>query len=175
MAVRTQIANLRSAGPLNVTEAREAEYREPGVGLAVYAAAAFSLVAAMVHLWATPQHAWIWWGYGAFFVAIALSQGLFSVVLLRWPSQLLAVAGILGNLTVILLYVFTRTSGVPLGPHAGKVEDAGLLDMTATVVEMGLVVVLVMLLSGAYRTRMLNALLLVGAAIWTLRLLGFLS
>lgn len=175
MAVRTQITNLRSAGPLNVTKARKAEYREPGVGLAVYAAAAFSLVAAMAHLWATPQHTWIWWGYGAFFVAIALSQGLFSVVLLRWPSQLLAVAGILGNLTVILLYVFTRTSGVPVGPHAGKVEDAGLLDMTATIVEMGLVVVLVMLLSGTYRTTMLNAFLLIGAGIWALRLLGFLS
>jgi hypothetical protein len=145
------------------------------VGAALYVAAALSLVAALIHLWMVPEHVWLWWGYGAFFLATALAQGLFGVALLRCPVAPLAVAGICGNLAVLLLYVFTRTSGVPYGPHAGKVEEAGILDMTATLTEMGLVVVLVTLLSGAYRRTMINALLLLGAAVWALRLLGVLS
>jgi hypothetical protein len=76
-----------------------------------------SLVAALIHLWVVPGHAWIWWGYGVFFLATALAQGLLGVALLRWPVAPLAVAGICGNLAVVLLYVFTRTSGVPIGPH----------------------------------------------------------
>lgn len=144
-------------------------------GAALYVAASLSLVASVIHLWMVPGHAWVWWGYGVFFLAAALAQGLLGVALLRWPVAPLAVAGIFGNLAVVLLYVFTRTSGVPFGPHAGKVEDAAILDMTATLAEMGLVVVLLTLLSGAYRRAMLNVLLFLGAAVWALRLLGFLS
>ncbi len=154
------------------------ESREAGIewgGGVVVAAVTLSLVAALIHLWATPEHALLWWGYGAFFLATALAQGLFSVMLLRWPAVPLALVGIVGNLAVILLYVYSRTAGVPFGPHAGEVEEVGILDMTATLAEMSLVVVLIMLLSGAYRTMMINALLLVGAAVWTLRILGYLS
>lgn len=153
--------------------AREAAL-ERGEGVVVVAAA-LSFVAASIHLWAVPGHAWIWWGYGVFFLVTALAQGLLGVALLRWPAAPLVLAGILGNLAVVLLYVFTRTSGVPFGPHAGRVEEAGILDMSATLAEMGLIVALVILLPGAYRATMINALLLVGAAVWALRLLGFLS
>ena len=38
---------------------------------AVYAAAALSLAAALVHLWVAPGHFELWWGYGAFFLAAA--------------------------------------------------------------------------------------------------------
>lgn len=138
-------------------------------------AAALSLVAALIYLWAVPIQAWIWWGYGAFFVAVALFQGLLAVALLRWPKALLALAGISGNLAVIFSYVFTRTAGVPFGPHAGRVKEVGVLDMSAVLAEMGLVVLLVTLLPGAYRSATLNALLLLGAAMWALRLLGFFS
>ena len=32
----------------------------------LYAAAALSLLAALIHLWVTPEHFEEWWGYGAF-------------------------------------------------------------------------------------------------------------
>jgi hypothetical protein len=143
--------------------------------VAICASAALSLVTVVIHLWAVPEYAWIWWGYGIFFLATALSQGLFGVALLRWPSQPLAVTGILGNLSVVLLYVWTRTSGVPYGPHAGKVEEAGILDMMATLAEMGLIIILVTMLDGAYRRTTTNALLLLGIVVWAFRLSGFLS
>ncbi|QIN79375.1 hypothetical protein GBA65_13595 [Rubrobacter marinus] len=165
-----QDTGLDAYGPRSGEAPAEASL-EQGVGLVVVAAV-LSLVAALVHLWMVPGYAWIWWGYGVFFLSTALAQGLLGVALLRWPAAPVVVAGISGNLAVMLLYVFTRTSGVPFGPHAGKVEDAGLLDMTATLAEMGLVVLLVTLLSGAYRRVVINALLLLGAAVWALRLLG---
>ena len=49
----------------------------------VYAASGLSVAAALVHLWATPAHLLDWWAYGAFFLAVALCQGAFAVLLLR--------------------------------------------------------------------------------------------
>ena len=144
-------------------------------GITVYAAAALSLVAATIHLWALPEHLLMWWGYGAFFLAAALSQGICAVLLLRWPAAPVLLAGIWGNLSIVVLYVVTRTSGVPLGPHAGKMEEAGLLDMAATASELGIVFALVTLLGGVHRRRTINALLLLGAVIWALRFAGVLS
>ncbi len=170
-------AGLEAHGP-RIAAVGPAAPSETGLELgggAVVGAASLSLVAALIHLWMISGHAWLWWGYGVFFLVTALAQGLLGVALLRWPVAPIVLAGIWGNLAVVLLYVFTRTVGVPFGPHTGKVEDAGILDMTATFTEMGLVVVLLTLLSGAYRTATINALLLVGAGIWALRLLGYLS
>lgn len=42
--------------------------RRAGVpGPAVYAAAAFSLTAAMTHLWVAPEHLMLWWAFGVSF------------------------------------------------------------------------------------------------------------
>lgn len=99
--------------------------------LAVYAASVISIAAAAIHLWATPGHFVEWWAYGVFFLVIALAQGLFGVLLPRWPNQTIALAGIWGNLAIVLLYLLSRTSGIPVGPHAGLAEEAGVLDMAA--------------------------------------------
>ena len=150
---------------------------EVGVGRmspAVYAAAGLAFAAALIHLWATPEHFEEWWGYGAFFVAAATGQGIFGVALLRRSTQPLLLAGIWSNVAIVVLYVVTRTRGIPLGPHGGMVEDAGVLDMLATVAEVGMIVALVVLLGGGYRGWTLNALLLVGVVLWVLRLTGVL-
>jgi len=43
-------------------------------------------------------------------------------------------------LAVVLLWLVTRTAGIPLiGPHAGDVEAAGALDLTCTLSEVGIV------------------------------------
>jgi hypothetical protein len=89
----------------------------------LYVAAALSLVAALVHLWAMPEHFERWWGYGAFFLFVAIAQGFYGVALLRWSRPPFFLLGVTGNLAVVILYVVTRTVGVPFfGPHAGEVE-----------------------------------------------------
>lgn len=165
-------AHEETAGRLPTGEVREGVAR-PAVAL--YAAAALSLAAALIHLWALPEHLVSWWGYGVFFLIAAVAQGVFAVLLLRWPAAPVLAAGIWGNLSVVVLYVVTRTSGVPAGPHAGEVETAGVLDLAATAAELGVVLALVTMLGGGLRRRTVNALLLLGAALWALRLAGVLS
>jgi hypothetical protein len=143
------------------------------VGLAVYTAVSLSLAAALIHLWAAPQHLEEWWAYGAFFLGTALVQGLWSLTFLRWPSsQVLCSFGIWSNLAIVGMYVLTRTAGVPFGPHVGHVEDPEVLGMVATVAEIGIIVASAALLEETPRRRTINALLVIGAGLWAARLLN---
>ncbi len=102
-----------------------------------------TLVAASMHAWVMPEHFEEWWGYGVFFLLVAAAQGFYGVALLRRPGPPLFLLGIAGNLAVVVLYVVTRTVGIPfLGPHAGEVEEVGILGLSATVVEVALVIAL---------------------------------
>ncbi len=123
-------------------------------GTLLYGSAALSLVAGLIHAWAMPEHYREWWGYGAFFVVVASAQVFLSDALLYRPRRRLFLAGVVGNLGVISLYVVTRTVGVPFfGPHAGEVEEMGLIDLLSIVVELALVITLVVLLRVRLATR----------------------
>ena len=126
-------------------------------GRILYPAAGLSLTAALVHVWAMPEHFREWWAYGAFFLLVALAQSLFGVALLRWPQRPLFLAGIAGNLSIVSLYIVTRTAGVPFfGPHAWHPEAVGALDLAATTAEVSLVVALVALAKGLAAPRAIN-------------------
>src|SRR5687767_9272314 len=128
----------------------------------VRVAATLSLLAAAVHAAVVEDHLAEWWGYGAFFIAASLAQGLYGLVLFAlparpaWPAsdwlawrRRLYLAGIAGNLAVIALYAVTRTVGIPLlGPEAGTVEAVGALDAASKAFEAGLVACLLVLLRG---------------------------
>src|SRR3712207_7654250 len=64
--------------------------------------------------------------------------------LFRSPSRpLLLLLGVGGNLSIVVLYLLTRTVGIPFfGPHAGEVEGVGVADLSATAAELALVVAL---------------------------------
>jgi hypothetical protein len=52
------------------------------------------------------------------------------------PARPLLLFGVAGNLTIVILWLVTRTSGIPLlGPHAGDVEEVGALDLLCTLAE----------------------------------------
>ena len=105
----------------------------------LYTVAAFSMVAALIHLWVTPEHFEEWWGYGTFFLVAAIAQGAFGVALLRRPRRLLLLLGLGGNVSIVALYLVTRTVGVPLfGPNAGEIEGLGAMDLCATVSELAI-------------------------------------
>ena len=114
-----------------------------GGGRTLYAAAALSLLAALIHLWVTPEHFEEWWGYGAFFLVTALAQALYAPLVLALPTRMVLLLGIAGNLTVVVLYLLTRTVGIPeFGPGAGEVEGVGFIDLCATASEVGIAVAL---------------------------------
>ncbi len=136
-------------------------------GPALYAAAALSLAAALIHLWVTPEHFEEWWGYGVFFLVSALAQVLYVPLLLRWPNRMVLLLGVGGNLAIVLLYLLTRTAGVPLfGPEAGEVEGVGFIDVCATTSELGIVAALgALLLRGLSTERRRLVLLVVAVAL----------
>ena len=120
----------------------------------LYVAAVLSLVAGLIHAWAMPGHYREWWGYGAFFLVVAIAQVFLSDALLYRPRRRLFLAGVVGNLAVITIYVVTRTVGVPFfGPHAGEVEAMGAIDLLSIVVELVLVIALAVLLRVRLATR----------------------
>lgn len=117
-------------------------HRVPWESVAILRAAmALSLLAASVHLWVVPEHLEEWWGYGTFFLVLAAAQGVYAFGLLRRASSLpFLLLGVAGNLSVVILWLVTRTTGVPfLGPHAGEVEEIGILDLACTLAEIGIV------------------------------------
>ena len=112
-----------------------------GTDAALRAVAALSLLAAAIHAWVVPEHLEEWWGYGAFFLVCALAQGLYALGLLRRPSRPFLLLGVGGNLAVVILWLVTRTTGIPLlGPHAGEIEEVGGLDLICTFAEIGVVI-----------------------------------
>ena len=114
----------------------------------LHAAAALSLLAALIHTWVIYEHYGEWWGYGLFFFGVGSVQGCYAGTLLLWPRRLIYRLGIACNVAIILLYVVTRTVGIPfLGPDAGMVEQVGTLDLFCTYVELALVLALLALAS----------------------------
>ena len=108
-------------------------------------AIALTMGAAMIHLWAMPEHFEEWWIYGVLFLLVALLQGFYGVALWLWGGRTVFILGMGGNLAVVVFYLVTRTVGVPFGPHVGEVEAVGVLDLAATTSEVALVVTLALL------------------------------
>ena len=113
----------------------------------LYWAAGLSTLAGLIHLWFAPEHFEEWFGYGLFFVVAGVAQLIFVLLLLiRKPASVVLLAGIIGNVLIIGLYLVTRRLGIPLGPHTGEIEPIGTLDATATLAEIALIICLLLLL-----------------------------
>jgi hypothetical protein len=136
--------------------------------------ASLLFVAAWLHLVVLGPHLREWWAYGVFFLAAALGQTALAVLLLRRTPPWLVLTGIVGNVAIVGMYVLSRTNGPPLGPHAGRPEAAGLLDVACTVAELGAIVASLGLLPAPLARRTGTVLALIGLALWTARLTGVL-
>ena len=94
-----------------------------------------SFCAALIHSAVMPAHfsQSVW--YGSFFLVTALTQLAFAVAILIRPSRQLVLAGVLGALTVVALWILSRVAGVPIGPDRGATEPFGILDSLASLGE----------------------------------------
>jgi hypothetical protein len=124
-------------------------------------AGGLSIAAALLHGAIIQEHFLEWPGYGAFFMFAMAAQGIYGLVIVgtrlmegeplsaRWPVarlRLWYLAGIVGNVLLVLLYVESRTLGIPAGPQAGEVEAVTPLGVLVKLIELALVGVLVALL-----------------------------
>jgi len=104
------------------------------------ALALLSMGAAVIHFVVIPGHWDEYWGQGLFFIIAAIAQLLWAVWVLVAPSRLLYLAGAAGNAAIVVLWIVTRTAGVPAGPGAGEREAVEFADTLATVFEVLLVI-----------------------------------
>jgi hypothetical protein len=102
--------------------------------------AAFSVGAAAIHFAVVFEHFVEYTLYGVFFLVISWAQVIWPVVLFWRPSRLWLWLGIAGNAIVLVVYVASRTVGLPFGPDLHNAESVGALDVVSCVLEFGLIV-----------------------------------
>ena len=102
--------------------------------------AALSIGAAAIHFAVVFEHFVEYALYGVFFLVISWAQMVWPAVLLWRPSRLWLWLGLTGNAVVIVVYVASRTVGLPFGPDVHHAESVGALDVVSCVLEFGLVV-----------------------------------
>src|SRR6476619_2436054 len=149
------------------------------VNTAAVVAACASLISAGIHLYVVPTYREKWWVYAAFFVTLAIGQVVSAALVLWWRRNLVLVGVVGANVGVVILWVVSRTNGLPFGPpipdftagladpsrggygeHAvGVPEPVGRLDVTATLLELIVIFAVCSMLPTAWRRPVINTLL----------------
>ena len=134
------------------------------------ALAGLAATAGLIHLVATVEHVGADWELVVFFTLVGAAQlGVaWRIYQDAVGARLLKLAA-LGNLAVALLWVLSRTTGIPVGPEAGEVSAVGVGDTIATLLELAFAAIAglvlwrgaqrVAWLSGAIATRLTFAVL----------------
>jgi hypothetical protein len=104
------------------------------------ALALLSAGAAVIHFVVIPSHWDEYWGQGLFFVIAAIAQLLWALWVVVAPSRLIYLAGAAGNAAIVVMWIVTRTAGIPAGPGAGEREAVEFADTLATSFEVVLVI-----------------------------------
>jgi hypothetical protein len=101
--------------------------------------ASLSAGAAAIHFAVIFEHFAEYALYGAFFLVISWAQLIWAAVVLWRPSRLWLWLGMAGNALIVVVYLASRTTGLPVGPDVGHPEPAGGLDVVSVVLELALI------------------------------------
>jgi len=118
--------------------ARQARSFSPPTA-SVLALALLSAAAAAIHSAVSAEHFEEAFIYGAFFLAASTAQAGWAVVIVYRPNRALLVAGAVANAATIILWILTRTVGLPVGPEPWHAEAVGTLDLITTLLELVIV------------------------------------
>lgn len=132
----------------------------------VDAAALSMLLAGGAHLLAALDHLDHGPRYAAFFLAVGVGQIALAPHPGRDPRPGRVIAALAGTVGLLLLYVVSRTVALDLGPHSDRPEAPDLLGTVVVVCELACVVALCGLLPPRRRRIAVNAVLVVGVAVW---------
>lgn len=103
--------------------------------VAARAAAVASIGAAVIHIVVIPSHWREWMPAGLFFASVAVFQLIWAIMAWARPPVALLAAGIVGNTSLVALWLMSRTSGAPFGPNAGEPEIIQGADICALLLE----------------------------------------
>ena len=132
-----------NADPISAIPRSDAD---PSVSVAQASLAALSMAAAAIHFAVMGEHFAEYLAFGVFFSVVAWSQAVWAVGVIVRPSRRLLLVGLVGNALVIVVWLTSRTTGLPIGPEAGAAEPAAFVDVLSTLLEMAIVAGTAMLL-----------------------------
>lgn len=92
--------------------------------------------AAFIHFGVAGEHFAEWWLYGVFFLVLAAGQVSWAVLCWQSARRALLFAGAVVNVGVLVLWIITRTTGLPFGPTPGIAEAVGVPDVLCAVLEL---------------------------------------
>jgi hypothetical protein len=128
---RTSADPMRTIAPTNA---------DPSVSVAQASLAALSMAAAAIHFAVMGQHFAEYVAFGVFFSVVAWLQAIWAVGVTVLPSKRLLLVGFVGNALVVLVWLISRTTGLPIGPESGVPEPAAFVDVLSTILEVAIVV-----------------------------------
>ena len=99
------------------------------------AAAAFLLGPAALHFAVAPEHLREYVIYGVLFVTVGLAEAALAVLILLRPSSALMLGGAALSLAVVVVWLMSRTVGLPIAPVPWQPEPVGLPDLLSTLME----------------------------------------
>ena len=114
-------------------------------------AAAALFGSAAIHLAVIPDHFNHWVVASVFFLALALAEVAGGVLLLGRPGLNVLVAVAVASVVPLVLWVWSRASGLPFGPNSNVPEPVGLADVAACLLELGTLAIAVVLLRARRR------------------------
>jgi hypothetical protein len=133
MAIRGQLRADRPADTI-LPEAQP----DTSAQLLLLSVAGLSAGAAGIHFAVIPEHLAELPVAGYFFIAVAIAQALWAILVPRYSSRALLVAGAIGNLAVAALWLFVRLRGLPIGEEPWTPERFGLTDTISAVFEVAI-------------------------------------
>src|SRR5215471_5643686 len=104
-------------------------------GLVCWMAAAASVASAAIHFSVIGEHYQEAWYFGVFFMVAAWAQVGWAVGVIVRPTRRILIAGAALQLLLVVIYVWSRTAGLPIGPEPWKPEDVSFLDVMSTLLE----------------------------------------
>lgn len=103
---------------------------------AVVVLTGLAMTAGVIHVVAVIEHVSVSWMLGVFFGLVGAGQLLAAWWIYHKPGdRRMMKAAAIGSGVVALLWVFSRTTGLPFGPDAGEVASVGVADTIATLQE----------------------------------------
>jgi hypothetical protein len=114
----------------------------PRLNERLFIACGLAWVTGLIHFEAAIQHIDEYLLYSLFFVLLAAAQCLWGIAVYKSPSRKLLAAGVTMSLMVAVLWILSRTSGLPIGPQSWTPEPIGALDSIATANEIVLALLL---------------------------------
>jgi hypothetical protein len=131
-----QVTEMKATGAPTV---RVSSQEDPPTQLLLLATAGLSAGAAGIHFAVAPGHLTEDLLAGYFFIAVAIAQTLWAILIPRYPQRRLLVIGALGNLLVAVIWLVVRLYGSPLGEHPWTPEPVGLTDAMSAAFEIAAV------------------------------------